>query len=80
MTLAWLNNYRVGGTKKRLQDYAYRIVDGRRYWSCNVQFAHDPVTDRVVIIEIQELQGHPLLHQRPLDFLLLTFQHCLQQV
>lgn len=39
--------------KKRLQDYAYRIVDAVGViGGCNVQFAHDPVTDRVVIIEI----------------------------
>ncbi len=39
--------------KERLQDYAYRIVDAVGViGGCNVQFAHDPVTDRVVIIEI----------------------------
>ncbi|MFO7936084.1 MAG: carbamoyl-phosphate synthase large subunit [Kiritimatiellia bacterium] len=37
----------------RLQDYAYRIVDAIGViGGTNVQFAHDPETDRVVIIEI----------------------------
>ena len=39
--------------QKRLQDYAYRIVDSVQViGGTNVQFAHDPVTDRVVVIEI----------------------------
>jgi carbamoyl-phosphate synthase large subunit len=37
----------------RLQDYAYRVVDAIDViGGTNVQFAHDPDTDRVVIIEI----------------------------
>ncbi|NLE08106.1 MAG: carbamoyl-phosphate synthase large subunit [Dehalococcoidales bacterium] len=37
----------------RLQDYSYRIVEAIRViGGTNVQFAHDPVTDRVVVIEI----------------------------
>ncbi len=37
----------------RLQDYAYRIVEAIEViGGTNVQFAHDPRTDRVVIIEI----------------------------
>ncbi len=37
----------------RLQDYAYRIVEAIEVvGGTNVQFAHDPKTDRVVIIEI----------------------------
>ena len=37
----------------RLQDYSYRIVKGIGViGGTNVQFAHDPKTDRVVIIEI----------------------------
>jgi len=37
----------------RLQDYAYRIVDAIEIiGGTNVQFAHDPVSDRVVVIEI----------------------------
>ena len=40
-------------TQKRLQEYAYRIVDSVQViGGTNVQFAHDPVTDRVVVIEI----------------------------
>lgn len=39
--------------QKRLQDYAYRIVESIEViGGTNVQFAHDPVTDRVVVIEI----------------------------
>ncbi len=39
--------------QKRLQDYAYRIVDAIEViGGTNVQFAHDPETDRIVVIEI----------------------------
>jgi carbamoyl-phosphate synthase large subunit len=39
--------------QQRLQGYAYRIVsDIGVIGGTNVQFAHDPVTDRVVVIEI----------------------------
>ena len=39
--------------QKRLQDYAYKIVERIGViGGTNVQFAHDPVSDRVVIIEI----------------------------
>lgn len=39
--------------QKRLQEQAYRIVDSVKViGGTNVQFAHDPVTDRVVVIEI----------------------------
>ncbi|MDD4754947.1 MAG: carbamoyl-phosphate synthase large subunit [Prolixibacteraceae bacterium] len=39
--------------QKRLQEYSYRIVeDIGVIGGTNVQFAHDPVTDRVVVIEI----------------------------
>ncbi|MFC2035047.1 carbamoyl-phosphate synthase large subunit [Chloroflexota bacterium] len=39
--------------QKRLQDYSYRIVEAIRViGGTNVQFAHDPETDRVVVIEI----------------------------
>jgi len=38
---------------KRLQEYSYKIVEGIQViGGTNVQFAHDPKTDRVVIIEI----------------------------
>ena len=37
----------------RLQDYAYRIVESVQViGGTNVQFAHDPVSDRVIVIEI----------------------------
>ncbi|MBP5589248.1 MAG: carbamoyl-phosphate synthase large subunit, partial [Bacteroidales bacterium] len=37
----------------KLQEYAYRIVEAIEViGGTNVQFAHDPVTDRIVIIEI----------------------------
>jgi len=39
--------------QKRLQNYAYKIVEAIDViGGTNVQFAHDPVTDRVVVIEI----------------------------
>jgi len=39
--------------QKRLQDYSYRIVEAIRViGGTNVQFAHDPKTGRVVVIEI----------------------------
>ncbi|MGL4943278.1 MAG: carbamoyl-phosphate synthase large subunit [Thermoguttaceae bacterium] len=39
--------------QERLQDYAYRIVESIGViGGTNVQFAHDPVSDRVVVIEI----------------------------
>ncbi|NLK42734.1 MAG: carbamoyl-phosphate synthase large subunit, partial [Planctomycetes bacterium] len=39
--------------QKRLQKFAYDIVDGIGViGGTNVQFAHDPVSDRVVVIEI----------------------------
>jgi len=37
----------------RLQDYAYRIVESVQViGGTNVQFAHDPLSDRVIVIEI----------------------------
>ena len=40
-------------TQKRLQEQAYKIVDSVQViGGCNVQFAHDPVSDRIVVIEI----------------------------
>ncbi|WP_434310793.1 carbamoyl-phosphate synthase large subunit [Hominifimenecus sp. rT4P-3] len=40
-------------TQKRLQEQAYRIVNEVQViGGTNVQFAHDPVSDRVVVIEI----------------------------
>lgn len=37
----------------KLQDYAFRIVEAIEViGGTNVQFAHDPVTDRIVVIEI----------------------------
>lgn len=39
--------------QKRLQEQAYKIVEAVQViGGTNVQFAHDPVTDRVVVIEI----------------------------
>ncbi len=39
--------------QKRLQEQAYRIVDSIQViGGTNVQFAHDPVTDRIIVIEI----------------------------
>ncbi|MCQ2406677.1 MAG: carbamoyl-phosphate synthase large subunit [Oscillospiraceae bacterium] len=40
-------------TQKRLQEQAYKIVDSVQViGGTNVQFAHDPVTDRICVIEI----------------------------
>ena len=40
-------------TQKRLQEQAYKIVESVKViGGTNVQFAHDPVSDRVVVIEI----------------------------
>ena len=40
-------------TQKRLQHYAYRIVEAIKViGGTNIQFAHDPKTDRIVVIEI----------------------------
>ena len=42
-----------GELQKRLQEQAYRIVDSVKViGGTNVQFAHDPITDRIVVIEI----------------------------
>ncbi|MFC1478368.1 carbamoyl-phosphate synthase large subunit [Candidatus Margulisiibacteriota bacterium] len=39
--------------QKRLQDYSYKIVEAIQViGGTNVQFAHDPITDRIVVIEI----------------------------
>jgi carbamoyl-phosphate synthase large subunit len=39
--------------QKRLQEYSYRIIEAIRIiGGCNIQFAHDPKTGRVVVIEI----------------------------
>ena len=39
--------------QKRLQEQAYKIVDSVEViGGTNVQFAHDPVTDRIIVIEI----------------------------
>ncbi|MCD6568018.1 MAG: carbamoyl-phosphate synthase large subunit [Dehalococcoidia bacterium] len=39
--------------QKRLQEYSYRIVEAIRVvGGTNIQFAHDPATGRVVVIEI----------------------------
>ena len=39
--------------QKKLQEYSYRIVEGIRViGGTNIQFAHDPKTGRVVVIEI----------------------------
>ena len=41
------------GLQKRLQDHAYRILDAIGViGGCNVQFAHNPVDDRIIVIEI----------------------------
>ena len=40
-------------TQKRLQEQAYKIVESVNViGGCNVQYAHDPVSDRIIVIEI----------------------------
>ncbi len=40
-------------TQKKLQEQSYKIVEAIEViGGCNCQFAHDPVTDRIVVIEI----------------------------
>ena len=40
-------------TQKKLQEQAYKIVDAVQViGGTNVQFAHDPVSDRIIVIEI----------------------------
>ena len=40
-------------TQKKLQEQAYKIVEAIQViGGTNVQFAHDPVTDRIIVIEI----------------------------
>ena len=42
-----------GDVQKQLQEYSYRIVDKVQViGGCNCQFAHDPVTGRIIVIEI----------------------------
>ena len=39
--------------QKRMQEQAYKIVDSVQViGGTNVQFAHDPVSDRIIVIEI----------------------------
>ncbi|MCR4672573.1 MAG: carbamoyl-phosphate synthase large subunit [Lachnospiraceae bacterium] len=39
--------------QKRLQEYSYKIVEKVQViGGCNCQFAHDPVSDRIIVIEI----------------------------
>jgi carbamoyl-phosphate synthase large subunit len=39
--------------QKKLEEYAYRIMDAVQIiGGCNIQFAHDPKTGRIVVIEI----------------------------
>src|SRR5512136_36558 len=39
--------------QSRLQEYSYRIMEAVRViGGCNIQFAHNPATGRVVVIEI----------------------------
>ena len=59
--------------QKQLQDYAYRIVDAVGVTGgTNVQFAHDPVSDRIVVLYrgavIGEVQPE---HAVPQDVILL---------
>ena len=59
--------------QKRLQEQAYRIVESVQViGGTNVQFAHDPVSDRIVVIEINPrtsrssascLQGNRIPHR-----------------
>ena len=46
--------------QQRLQEQAYKIVDSVQViGGTNVQFAHDPVTDRIIVIEITQEHQDP---------------------
>ena len=52
--------------QKRLQEQAYKIVESVQViGGTNVQFAHDPVTDRIIVIEINSTYFPCLLHLPP---------------
>lgn len=66
--------------QKRLQEQAYKIVDEVQViGGTNVQFAHDPVTNRIIVIEIN-LELPVLLHLLPKrqDSQSRLYQRCLQ--
>ncbi len=49
--------------QRRLQEQAYKIVDRVQViGGTNVQFAHDPKTDRIVVIEINPRTSLSLIH------------------
>ena len=49
--------------QKRLQEQAYKIVESVQViGGTNVQFAHDPVTDRIIVIEINPRTSLSLIH------------------
>lgn len=68
--------------QKKLQEQAYKIVDKVQVvGGTNVQFAHDPVSDRIIVIEINPRTSvHQPLRQRQQVSLSLLYRQCLQQV
>ena len=63
----------------RLQEQAYRIVDSVRViGGTNVQFAHDPVSDRIVVIEINPRTSRSSALPRQLVSRSLLFLLCWQ--
>jgi len=56
--------------QKRLQEQAYRIVESVQViGGTNVQFAHDPVSDRIIVIEINPLPSRsPALASKATGF------------
>ncbi len=66
--------------QKRLQEQAYRIVDSVQViGGTNVQFAHDPVTDRIIVIEINPRTSRSsALASKATGFPIALFLRCLQ--
>lgn len=67
--------------QKRLQEKSYKIVDSVQViGGTNVQWAHDPETDRDIIIEINPRTSRSsALASKATGFPLLWFPPCLQQ-
>lgn len=67
-----------GEVQKRLQEQAYRIVEKVGViGGTNVQFAHDPVSDRILVVEINPRTSRsPRWPPKPRAFLSRWFPQC----
>ena len=67
-----------GDVQKRLQEQAYRIVEKVGViGGTNVQFAHDPVSDRILVVEINpRTSAPPRWPPKPRAFLSRWFPQC----